>query len=371
MIADDIIDQTVDTNFQELYRLVSVYGAPEMVKSASASATGAGRDDLPNHLFADPGHRRFPVHSGPAAYVSMMYFLPQEASYGKTASAVRDRIERVAAHFGLLGEVQAFEAKFKLAQARPAHADLPDDDFALPGRGLPINDSAGVVKAAAYLREHREDLPLIARRAAAKKVLAKAAKVGGLSAPDQVYLERQAGLGKGDAKVAALAAYERARVLQGRGANEEALKLAEKASAVLTSPALVDDRSVRNELADLIDAADYKYRLRGLTAPEAMISFTPKQAAATLDDHVATTSGRVYRKADLEAVGLDELRGTFGPSFVNRVSAGGLLPDGTKLAAVLPTLTRRDAEMFDALAEEAGVSPVHVEPRSFNLMVSK
>jgi len=115
------------------------------------------------------------------------------------------------------------------------------------------------------------------------------------------------------------------------------------------------------KIASIIDRVDRDYKLskfETLGNAEDLFVFTIKQASEFAEDHVQLTSGSVYKKADLEKISADAIKDLLGDSFLDRVSAGGLILDAEKFAEELRTLPRRDAQLFDKLAESARLSPV-------------
>jgi len=70
------------------------------------------------------------------------------------------------------------------------------------------------------------------------------------------------------------------------------------------------------------------------------------------------TSGSVYHDDDLAGVKLADVRDYLGTDLANAISSDGILVDTQKAAAVLPTLPRNDAEIFDQMVAELQIHPV-------------
>jgi hypothetical protein len=69
-------------------------------------------------------------------------------------------------------------------------------------------------------------------------------------------------------------------------------------------------------------------------------------------------SSIIYKAADLERVKLDAIADVMGEDFAQAISAGGLFVDQTKMAEIIPTLPRGDAELFDRMLYSMGIHPV-------------
>ena len=80
-----------------------------------------------------------------------------------------------------------------------------------------------------------------------------------------------------------------------------------------------------------------------------------------IDIDVHTMSGNIYKRADFNSASLDGIRDVMGEDFAEAISAGGLYVSEEKLAEVLPTLPRGDAELFDQLLQSMGIFPVAKE----------
>ena len=90
---------------------------------------------------------------------------------------------------------------------------------------------------------------------------------------------------------------------------------------------------------------------------DVLFTVTEKTAAQVKAAHVPMTSGNIYKVADLQAVKLDSIRDWMGSEFADEVSVGGLHVNMDKLAELLPTLPRGDAEHFDRLLSDNGIAP--------------
>jgi hypothetical protein len=92
-----------------------------------------------------------------------------------------------------------------------------------------------------------------------------------------------------------------------------------------------------------------------------LFAITEKRAAAFAAGHVPTPSGSVYAREDLARLRVAQVRDHLGADFSDGATSDGITLDPVKAAELLPTLTRRDAELFDRMAAAAGVAPAYKE----------
>jgi hypothetical protein len=209
-------------------------------------------------------------------------------------------------------------------------------------------------------------LPLPVCRKFAECVLRKAAAYGADIRPQLLALEKMAGNGVSDATSVAAAIRVRALSLGiARDGNPVCENLEKLACEIESHPQHTLHYGFLVNFADTIDAFDRQHGLHrqykdGLPRPEDIAFGVTKQAVAevTQDFVVNRMTGSVYKRAELDRIHLHDISECLGQEIANAVSAGGALLDTEKLAMVLPTLPRGDAEIFDSLAAEAGVAPV-------------
>jgi hypothetical protein len=129
------------------------------------------------------------------------------------------------------------------------------------------------------------------------------------------------------------------------------------------SPAVGFQPDTLVKLAETIDILDRKLRLRGrytdvIPRPEDVIfSCTLSKMASDLERHVSTTTGKLYEKDAFSRVPLQELQDLFGSEFVAQVRTpfGRVNPE--KMAEVVSTLPRPDANLLDAVLQQNGIYP--------------
>lgn len=375
------VDQTRDVNGQHLYRLLNtvssdgtkLFSPPDFVKTASADRI-VGNAELAPGVFGNPRDRLFPCHTGPATWVSAVFFHTQkQAMDRRTAQIISDRIDAAARYHGITSFVEAVKEAVAKDAARK-ESDLPDEDFALviqyedgqKERYLPIRNANEVKAACDYLRQHSADFTFDDRRVIAEKILTKAAQYSVDLGGEREALEKQAGHGTCAPETAAELVYSRAKaVRQLHGDLEMAENLTKMAMQCLKNPSYTALPSNLHKIAGLIDRVDREYGFKNLSTlrkpEEALFQINIKVAEQVLNDHVSMTSGNIYSKKDLAGLKLEDIRAVMGDRFADAVSNDGLFLDVEKLAEVARTLPRGDAELFDSLLSQMKVKPVYKE----------
>jgi len=137
---------------------------------------------------------------------------------------------------------------------------------------------------------------------------------------------------------------------------------------LLSGPFEARDQGYRTKMAALMDQFDRETGLNqlydegGLDRPEdVLFQVTEKVASDFLGRHVRTTTGTIYEKVALAMLDTETLRNWMGDEFAD--DCGGVMLDVQKLADIIPTLPRPDAEMFERMASAAGV-PVFGKEKS-------
>jgi hypothetical protein len=376
-MMNNAIDQTGDLNGQQLYRLSRLYPLPPFVKKASGDDI-YGEGDMQNHQYADPARRLFPCHTGPATYISTLFFLDKKASLdADTARFIESRLDDFAFYHGIRTSVDELKTKLASNTVRDNVDDLDDSDFALvlvgnesPSgaieRHYPLRNGLEIKQAAEWLRRYEADLPYRYRQKIATNILAKAAQVGANLSDLDDYLQKQSGVGVCSAVDAVQFLFNRAKLLKRAGKLDYAIKVAEVAKAVAGQPASVHDQDRLVKLAGLVDDLDRETGLNrlieDLPRPEdVFFSITEKAASELRKEYMSTTSGNFYKLQDMDRLKLADVRDTMGDDFAEAVSAGGLMLAPEKMADVVPTLPRGDAELFDRLLQSVGIHPVAKE----------
>jgi len=361
----DILDQSDDLNGQELYRLTRVHKLPEFVKQASSDSILGPAEGLEQHQYAHPRGKHYPGHTAAATYISTLFFLDKRASWDVyTAKVIEDRLDKFAELHGIYDRVQKLKCDFNSVEKSAAAEH--DDDYALivdGERHYPLRNSHEVKAAADWLHKYKAEMPFEMRNQIATRLLEKAAKFGvSFGGELDEFLEKQAGLGGCDSTTLARFLYERSVLYKRANHTDYALKVAEMAKGVLANRGVGHDSDALVKLAALINQCD---KLTGidtvitdLAAPEdVFFSITEKKASRLRNKHVMLTSGNCYNIDDLDKARLECIRDVMGNDFADQVSTGGLFVAPEKLAEVIPTLPRGDAEIFDRLLGSMGIFP--------------
>lgn len=366
-----VLDQTQDLAGREIYRITQLYPVPEYVKQAS-DVKLCGTADQEPHLFADQTGRNFPCHTKAATWLSMAFFLEKAASLPEhTREHVQRRLTAVAEHFGIGADLATLRTAVE-KQAATGQQELTNDDFAFvwkdetgaTERRLPMRGALEVKAAADWFQQYRDEFLFGDRQRIADKILTKQAQYGaGLPEETLMVLEQAAGRGICSAETAASLIESRVPIVRLKEA-ELAAELQNTVDAIRSATFVVRTPERLQKIAAIVDQVDRKFGLvpaygDGLDRPEdVLFAITQKAAAAALRDHVPLTSGTAYKRADLERVRAIDIQDYMGTELAEALSSDGIHLDVTKAAAVLPTLPRPDAELFDQIAREQQIQPI-------------
>jgi len=352
-----------DVNQQTLYALDKLTGVPDFVKSASIETKDElGR--LPAHVFADPQHRKFPVHTKAACWLANAYFKRSSSSYSNEEKRfIQDRITKAAKFWNISSQVDEFDRQWDRLHVFHAPKDLPDDQYALiyktanhTIRKFPMPNAACVKLAgeALYADRHRYTYPM--RKFAAKRILRaqKEAKVE-FDHDTTEFLSRASGEGSAIPLDVATKLAQRAIMIKHQYP-DLAMKLAEISEAIENEKYLPANKL--EKLAGLIDSVDqntglYRYYYEGVPMPEEFcFNIQEKEAQAFLDAHVELTTGAAYPISQLKKLPLAKIAEVMGQEFADAVSVNGNV-DWDKFAEVAPTLPRDDAKLLESLIKNA------------------
>ena len=365
------LDQTQDVAGRETHRLTTLFACPDFVKSASQERTH-GDETLPRHMYADQYNKLYPCHTAPATWLSALHFADKRASLDeKRAAEVHARLHAAAKFFGILGAVTELEEKVASAGADDIN-NLSDDCFAIvwaadggvKERHWPLRNATEVKFAAEHFNTYRDEFVFDDRQKVAEKILVKAAEHGADIGDQEHVLSLSAGFGSCAASVACDMLRKRATLVQ-RINQPAAVEMMKLASIVEGNPEMSREHETRLKLAAVVDEfdrvnhLDRLYNGGGLPRPEEVLfAVTEKAARDFMHENVETTTGNVYALDDLEKLALEQVREWLGSDFADAVSAGGVYLDRDKLAAIVPTLDRGMASMFDRMMQENKIAAV-------------
>jgi len=367
------IDQSRDLNGQSIHRIIQLYSPPPFVKTASTPDL-CGGENMQLGDYADVAMKRFPCHTPAATWMSAAFFEENKGELGPRAAAIGNRIKEAAAYFKITTPVNQLQEK--VAAANTPEARLSDDEFAFvfsdrnghTERRCPLNTPLNVKAAADWLAQYRDELPYQDRRSVADKILGAATKHGADISSHQDMLERMAGMGVCSAKIAADYLRTRKPLL---GESPEAVQVVEQmekfAAHIEREPHSMQHYSILTELATFIDSVDrslgIKYAEAGFERPEDVFFAVTEKIAADEQNAIVGNdlTGNFYKKADLGQLPVQDLADALGSDFGAAISTANAWVDTEKLARIVPTLPRGDAELFDAVCANAGVAPMGVK----------
>jgi hypothetical protein len=361
------LDHTQDTSGQETHRLTTLFPAPDFVKSAAESSLIGDKEKLPRQIYADQHNKLYPCHSAPATWMSALFFNDKVAEFDeKTAAVVKERIEKAAKYFGIAGLVEEIEKKAARLRDEGLEDCDDDDDWGIvwldatgrKERHWPMRNAREVKYAAQHFTQYRDEFCFEDRHTVAEKILNKAAAYSADISDFIEPLAHAAGQGMCAAKTASAMLRDRVKLAQ-RRYGELAAKLNSLAELVDENPSRARTIEMRLKLAAAVDEFDRVTHLcrlyddGGLPRPEeTLFAITEKVARDFLSANIETTTGSVYALDDVEKLAVNDIRDWLGDDFADAVTAGGVMLDRDKLAAIIPTLDRGMAATFDRLMEE-------------------
>jgi hypothetical protein len=384
--SETFMDQSADKSGRQLYKLVQLFPPPEFVKEASAEEL-CGSPELEASVFADPRRKNYPCHTASATWASYGFFLHKKADYRPSdAEAVEERFRHFAGVHGITGALDEMAILHEQRAKQAGAVELKDDDYAfviVEGdekiRRCPMRNARETIKAAEYLLKYRDEMTFEVRQGAAERITEKAAAMGVNLGEAAEPLERQAGRGACLAREAAELIVDRVQASRrGPGPlSEEQGEMLKLAKTCMERPAQIRQPGALAKLAAVIDMFDHKNSLhkrydQGLPRPEdVLFAVTGEKMASVARHHCATPAGAIYNIADLEKIRLRDVRDMMGGAAADALSLDGVHLDVEKLAAAMPGFSRQDAEMFDRLAEDAGVMPIAKEASAMSSGISR
>ena len=374
MTSESIFDHTQDLTGTEKHRLTQICPAPDFVKSASHDQLCGDPEKLEPHLYANATDRVYPCHSKAATWMSALFFGDKRDQLPQTKAAqAEQRILKAASYWGIQPLVQ--EAWDKVAAAKQAGVhNLTDDDFALvwendgrKERHYPLRNAAEVKHASAWFGENHSQFGFADKHMMATRILEKAASYN-TGVENAELLQRCSGRGycpKDDAA----AAWDKRAALVANVNPDYAQQASKMAASIRSSDMEIHEQGRRVKMASLMDQYDRVTGLRrlysadgGLERPEdVLFKVTEKVARDFISEHVQTINGAIYEKAALSQLDISQIQKWMGDDIAD--ACGGVLLDTEKLAELLPTLPRPDADAFERMAEAANV-PVSFKEKS-------
>lgn len=362
------MDFVSDKNHTELVRLSQQYAFPDFVKSADLNLTlNPSEATAPITTYADPVRRQYPCHTKAATWLSALWFEEKKAEFHTSdRRKISDRLDQYIGFWKIKEAVHKMRSQFGDLH-KEAQTQLPDSMFGYvwtePGTGkkeryLRMSNPMEVKVAAEYLNDNRARLPFRDRNTIARKICERANHYGVGLGKLAEFVERQAGRGVCDPAEVVQMIRQRSMLTKDAGLRERFHAMANEVQS-LERRALMPDVLVK--LAETMDMLDRGLGVKygGTVVPPEDIIFkaTFTKTAEEVMQHVSTTSGKVYEKTAFKRVDLAALRDAFGPEFVKQSTTHLGDVDTEKLAELVTTLPRGDAELFDAIMSDCGVAP--------------
>ena len=378
------MDQTRDLSGQQFFRLTRLYPPPEFVKKADVTAL-CGDADMAPDAYGDPIHRMYPCHSQAATWTSMAFFLDKKAELKpKDAEVIEQRITRFADYHGIPNAIQQLQ-KQASSLTKEGEVILSDEDFAIvftegteKQRHFPLRNTKEVKTAAAYLYKHRDYFPYNLRRDFADRVLQKSGQYRAGLGEHGDYIERQAGYGACSTKVAVDMLRDRVKAAQkGPGPFSDIQKqLSVLADMFEQHPSKLREPGIRVKLAGIVDDYDrstglcHDYGERLPRAEDVLFELTREKMASVIREHCSTTTGNIYKLADMERLPIAAVRDNLGNDLADALKSVGNFVDSEKAAEIIPTMDRGLAETFDQLMMSRGIRPMAKEASAESMGLS-
>ncbi|MFA5571865.1 MAG: hypothetical protein WDA42_02055 [Candidatus Bathyarchaeia archaeon] len=365
-----VLDQNLDLSGQEKHRLFTLYNAPAFVKTA-AEVLIHGDEQLAPNEYADPLRKLYPCHTKAAVWTSAAFFYDcQNELPPMRAATIEDKLLKAAEIFGIRREVATIKQQIKDAQVDDL-SQLPNEKFAYvvtnedgqSTREYPLRNALEVKKAAEYLMQYRDDMPWAMRNTFATNVLRAAEEFGAGINDVRDELEKTAGFGLCSASDVVNALKQRARAARLNSDMQDLTEGLEKLAELINNnkSSMLQRQHMLVEFLDDVDRrANWTTRYNSdFSRPEEVIFGVTEKSAAALASRLIGSpfTGNYYQLSDLEQLPLNKLAEVMGEDMADAVSAGGVYIDTEKLAAVIPTLPREDADMFDQLTAVCGIAP--------------
>lgn len=359
----------------EFHKIKQTYNVPPFVKSANQRDLRP--EGTPEELYrvcADPVNLTYPCHTKAATWLSAAFLaedyekLPQHYR-----TYVGNRIEKFAKFFGIENEIQDLVAeRTQTVKQASASAAIPSDWYAVEMEsdgqkqyaGAMI-DQNGVRKAAQWLLQNRNAMPLHQCSGIAQRIYKRAASLGMEEAPEREKLEQIIGFGFNDNDRISQALVKRAEL--GRSVDPELSNTLVQMAQIFQQDPPEIGSAVMYKTACFIDEFDHRtglsaMRSRGeLPLPEEVIyRHTLRSMEKYAASNLKLQNGSIYSLDSISRLDRDSFEGRFGSDLANECYVGREF-NKEAAAAILPTLPRPMADQLTQELHRIGVRPDHQE----------
>lgn len=304
-----MFDQYDDAGRQQLHKFDTLLELPGFVKEADESDP-SDLKGLPSSSYADPVHRKYPVHTRHDAWLSRLYFSKNKALYKN--AAMRDVVEHsinTASEFWNLPSDYA--VKPTMAKEAGASLTIPIENY----NGDKIDDirlssPRDFEKAAIQMFENKNMFTYPQRHKVARTLIDNKDMFKDAKLAPQVseYLEKAACEGLSTTEHV-LSALQKRAMLYGNFDDRVADRMADLAEKVASEDMTPD---LLDKVARVVDACDKSldlfrhYKTGRLATPEdALVEMTAGQAIEKRASLVRLTNGRVLPIEKLSEAALD------------------------------------------------------------------
>jgi hypothetical protein len=337
----------------ELHRTDQLYTIPGFVKEASLD--DAELADLPAIAFADPETREYPIHTKAAAWLSNARFWDRAAADTVGDTAVATSLLRAADTWDIRDSVSplidaALEHRKQAEQEVAARLTFAVDHDDL--QMYPIADAASLQTSAAAFYRHRASFHYPVRKQAAERLLDGATRYNSpIPAPILDYLEKAAGKATVQVESLMRAFVARGSMLKGAEADDVRQAMAAGLSEIGDDRIDGDAAVKAAEMLDALDRAACLWPFYHCNGEQTLGLPEELERAEKRAESIRLSTGASYGLEQIKRAGRGpfDLIGLFDDCATN----GAL--DPTKVAAVLPTLPRPDALLFEQALSAAAV----------------
>ncbi len=324
----------------KLNRIYTVVGRPSYCKEAADQS----QVRCTERGYADPFTRQYPCHTKVATFCSAM-----EAEELDAPSEIKAEISKFAAFWAITEDVEAARSALANSKKQASIDELSDSDFALVQmageakvRKYAAFDRQSVVESAIAFHDNRHKYPLAWRKEAAIQLLSRADKHDAVlpTYVDQ-YLNKAAGFGLATEEAIDSALISRINRAP-KTASEDTEKLIEIMSSVAENPDLCYDGETVQDMLSCMDAYDRHHKLAQYYGSDVEL---PEEVLVNTEPELAKIAGcgdRVVRLVNGTSVDVHHLTA----DVLNAVDEKLAAMSQEKLAAVLPTLPKPDADLL-------------------------
>jgi hypothetical protein len=291
-----MFDQNDDTLRKQLYKLSNIIEIPNFVKEANESDPDEIKG-LPSSCFADPSHRKYPVHTKHDAYLSRLYFSKNASMYKDASQAklVGENLEKSASFWGLDAE---YQMKVSIEKTASQSYSIPISNAV--GDTIDtwvLNTPRDFEKAAIQIFENKNMFSFPQRSSIAKKMLQIPLKKEANLTPEvSEYLEKAAGYGMNSKENVMDLLMSRSLLynMKSPAFGDRVAQLAEKVASEEITPNLLAKVATVMDICDRELNLTKHYNNGRMSSPEEeLFVYTEKVANDIKSANIKLTNGKV------------------------------------------------------------------------------